>query len=124
MSGASVLAMSVQLKELRERAAASTAALRVMAAQGDEVEALVKRKRSLKALVVELRSEVRLPAAASAAPPARVGGARGAAEACAHTLHAGGHADAPAQGLEHGRAESGRKRACTRHGTGKHAQGA
>ena len=51
--------MSVQLKELRERAAASTAALRAMTAQGDEVEALVQRKRSLKPLVVELRSEVR-----------------------------------------------------------------
>jgi hypothetical protein len=67
MAGASVLAMSVQLKELRERAASSTAALRAMTAQGDEVEALVQRKRSLKPLVVELRSEVRLPATAPAA---------------------------------------------------------
>lgn len=64
MAGVSVLAMSVQLKELRERAAASTALLRVMTSQGEEVEALVQRKRSLKPLVVELRSEVRLPAAA------------------------------------------------------------
>ena len=76
MAGASVLAMSVQLKELRERAASSTAALRAMTAQGDEVEALVQRKRSLKPLVVELRSEVRLPAAALA-PPRRAPCARG-----------------------------------------------
>ncbi len=57
----SVAAMSAQLKELRERAAASTAALRGMTAQGDEVEAIVQRKRSLKPLVAELRSEVRVP---------------------------------------------------------------
>ena len=60
----SVAAMSAQLKELRERAAASTAALRGMTAQGDEVEAMVQRKRSLKPLVAELRSEVRVPSVA------------------------------------------------------------
>jgi len=53
----SVLAMEGQLRELRERASASTAALRALAEQGEEVEALVQRKRSLKPLVVELRSE-------------------------------------------------------------------
>ena len=37
---------------------------------------------------------------------------------------AGGHADAAAQGLEHGGAEGGRERARAGHGAGKHAQGA
>ncbi len=55
--GSTVQAMQLQAQELRERAAASAAALRALARQGEEVEALVQRKRSLKPLVVELRSE-------------------------------------------------------------------
>jgi len=55
--GSTVQAMQLQAQELRERAAASAAALRALVAQGEEVEALVQRKRSLKPLVVELRSE-------------------------------------------------------------------
>jgi hypothetical protein len=45
------------VQELRQRAAASTAALRELAAQGKEVEEMVQRKRTLKPWVVELRSE-------------------------------------------------------------------
>ena len=57
MGSSSVIAMQGQLRELRERAAASTTTLRALAAQGEEVEALVQRKRLHKPLVVELRSE-------------------------------------------------------------------
>ena len=49
--------MERQLEEMRERTAASSAALRALAAQGEDVEALVHRKRSLKPLVADLSAE-------------------------------------------------------------------
>ena len=49
--------MERQLEEMRERTAASSAALRALAAQGEDVEALVHRKRSLKPLVANLSAE-------------------------------------------------------------------
>jgi SMC interacting uncharacterized protein involved in chromosome segregation len=57
MVGSSVQGMERQLQELQERAAASSAALRELAEQGEEVEAMVQRKRSLKPLVGDLRSQ-------------------------------------------------------------------
>ena len=121
--------MEGQLRELRERAAASTAALRSLAAQGEEVEAFVQRKRTLKPLVVELRSEVCACSLSVSFLTVTVHlfETLETSNVPVHPLQIhefpGGDIVSTAQRLEHCRTTRGGKRARARYSSSKHAKG-